>query len=249
MCYGCRVKSWGDRNTGVGGCAIGLSVVLHVFPCVKAFYDAPMIHDAHKPVTDYFTANLADDLPYRIRKTVLLVFFDTSGRVFIGMDAKRHVWDLPQGGINKGETIQQAFYREAREELGLEPSAIRLLGGLPQPYFFEFDNKGVNRKWAGKALAVVAGCVTDVGTINLDAGHDHEGQAFTQHDFQTLDALLADGSLFHQAVPADRFTIYHDVLTALHPVAAALAAGGDGIGILGPVATNKMDFWQRCMRG
>lgn len=215
----------------------------------KAAYDAGMADDRQKPATDYFTASLADGLPYRIRKTVLLILFDPSGQVFIGMDAKRHVWDLPQGGINKGETITQAFYREAREEAGLEPEAIRLLGGLPQPYFFEFGDKSVNRKWVGKALAVVAGVVTDAAAVNLDAGHDHEGQAFTHYQFETIGALLAEGSLFHQAVPEDRFSIYRDALDVLLPVADALASGKDGTGILGTVAANKADFWQLCMRG
>ncbi|MBV8060834.1 MAG: NUDIX domain-containing protein [Alphaproteobacteria bacterium] len=203
-----------------------------------------MTHEPQKPATDYFTANLADGLPYRIRKTVLIVFFDAQGRVFIGLDAKRHVWDLPQGGINKGETIEQAFYREAREEVGLEAVALRVLGGLPHPYFFEFHDKGMNRKWAGKALAVVAALVPDVQAIDLNAGHDHEGQAFTRHGFDAIDALLAEGSLFHQAVPADRFGIYHDVLTSLRPVAAALANGSSGTGILPAIALNKMEFWQ-----
>jgi len=42
----------------------------------------------------------------------------------IGMEA----WQFPQGGLNPGENPEQALYRELREELGLEPADVRLLG-------------------------------------------------------------------------------------------------------------------------
>jgi 8-oxo-dGTP pyrophosphatase MutT (NUDIX family) len=37
---------------------------------------------------------------------------------------------LPGGAVEEGETIEQAALREAREEVGLDPSAVRLLGRL-----------------------------------------------------------------------------------------------------------------------
>jgi len=37
---------------------------------------------------------------------------------------------LPGGAVEEGETIDQAALREAREEVGLDPSAVRLLGRL-----------------------------------------------------------------------------------------------------------------------
>lgn len=42
----------------------------------------------------------------------------------IGMPA----WQFPQGGINPGEDPEQAMQRELREELGLDPGHVEVLG-------------------------------------------------------------------------------------------------------------------------
>ena len=42
----------------------------------------------------------------------------------------RHVWDMPGGAIKRGETPVEAGRREVREEIGVEPSEWRELGGV-----------------------------------------------------------------------------------------------------------------------
>lgn len=42
----------------------------------------------------------------------------------VGMQA----WQFPQGGINPGESAEQAMLRELHEELGLEPGQVEVLG-------------------------------------------------------------------------------------------------------------------------
>ncbi len=37
-------------------------------------------------------------------------------------------WPFPQGGISKGESPEQALYRELHEELGLSTDAVEVLG-------------------------------------------------------------------------------------------------------------------------
>lgn len=37
-------------------------------------------------------------------------------------------WQFPQGGMQEGETIEQAMYRELEEELGLDQSTVTVLG-------------------------------------------------------------------------------------------------------------------------
>ena len=39
----------------------------------------------------------------------------------------RDAWQFPQGGINNGESPEQALYRELHEEVGLMPEAVEVL--------------------------------------------------------------------------------------------------------------------------
>lgn len=40
----------------------------------------------------------------------------------------RDAWQFPQGGINRGESPEQALYRELEEEVGLSPESVEVLG-------------------------------------------------------------------------------------------------------------------------
>jgi 8-oxo-dGTP pyrophosphatase MutT (NUDIX family) len=69
------------------------------------------------------------DLPYDLeRSCVRVVLRDRAGRILLfravlESRAAEHWWELPGGGIEPGETYQQAAVREIREETGLEISA------------------------------------------------------------------------------------------------------------------------------
>ena len=39
-----------------------------------------------------------------------------------------NAWQFPQGGIQEGELAEQAMYRELKEELGLLPNMVNILG-------------------------------------------------------------------------------------------------------------------------
>jgi 8-oxo-dGTP diphosphatase len=49
------------------------------------------------------------------------ILLDEQGRVLMGSDEKMNFgWNLPGGGINKDETLEQGLIREFKEETGLE---------------------------------------------------------------------------------------------------------------------------------
>ena len=59
------------------------------------------------------------DLPYRPGVGILLL--NSTGKVFVGrrIDTTAEAWQLPQGGIDPGETPRQAALRELQEETGV----------------------------------------------------------------------------------------------------------------------------------
>ena len=67
-------------------------------------------------------------LPYRPCVGVVLIHAD--GRVFAGQraDMAEPAWQMPQGGIDKGETAVEAALRELREETGVSAEHVSVLG-------------------------------------------------------------------------------------------------------------------------
>jgi putative (di)nucleoside polyphosphate hydrolase len=58
--------------------------------------------------------------PMGYRSGVGIVLVNAENRVFAGhrRDAREPPWQMPQGGIEPGETLEQAAHRELQEELG-----------------------------------------------------------------------------------------------------------------------------------
>ncbi|WP_018982910.1 RNA pyrophosphohydrolase [Salinimonas chungwhensis] len=62
------------------------------------------------------------------RANVGIVICNKIGQVFWARRYGQHSWQFPQGGIDEGETAEQAMYRELHEEVGLRPKDVTILG-------------------------------------------------------------------------------------------------------------------------
>jgi putative (di)nucleoside polyphosphate hydrolase len=62
------------------------------------------------------------------RANVGIILTDGSGRVMIAGRRGRGGWQFPQGGIRREETVEGAMFRELREEVGLTPADVELVG-------------------------------------------------------------------------------------------------------------------------
>jgi len=65
-----------------------------------------------------------EDLPYRPCVGVMLI--NREGLVFVGrrIDQTVEGWQMPQGGIDNGETPEEAGLRELKEEIGTNKAVI-----------------------------------------------------------------------------------------------------------------------------
>ena len=69
--------------------------------------------------------------PDGFRPNVGIVLMHEDGRVFWARRVHRDGWQFPQGGMNTDETPLEAMYRELREETGLLPDHVEVLGATP----------------------------------------------------------------------------------------------------------------------
>ena len=69
--------------------------------------------------------------PDGYRPNVAIVLMNNDGRVFWAQRTSNDGWQFPQGGMNTDETPVEAMYRELREETGLTPDLVELIGATP----------------------------------------------------------------------------------------------------------------------
>ncbi|TQV64929.1 MAG: RNA pyrophosphohydrolase [Halothiobacillaceae bacterium] len=62
------------------------------------------------------------------RPNVGIILVNAEGRVFWARRVGQDAWQFPQGGIRCEESPMEAMFRELREETGLLPKHVRLLG-------------------------------------------------------------------------------------------------------------------------
>ena len=89
-------------------------------------------------------------LPYRPCAGVMLV--NGAGLVFVGqrLDSSSAAWQMPQGGIDPGETAQAAALRELGEEAGIEPSLVTIQATSAREHFYDLPPQLMGRMWGGR---------------------------------------------------------------------------------------------------
>ena len=66
--------------------------------------------------------------PILYRPNVAAILRQPDGRILIGERINIDgAWQFPQGGVDEGETTEQAFYRELEEEIGVPPALVRVV--------------------------------------------------------------------------------------------------------------------------
>lgn len=89
-----------------------------------------------------------EGLPYRRGVGVLVVNRD--GGVFVGrrIDTPGDAWQMPQGGIDEGETPRDAALRELREETGID--RVRLIAETDDWLRYDLPDELIGVAWKGR---------------------------------------------------------------------------------------------------
>jgi putative (di)nucleoside polyphosphate hydrolase len=80
------------------------------------------------------------------RPNVGIILCNVRNEVFWGKRIKEHAWQFPQGGIKTGETPEQAMFRELKEEVGLDPCHVKVLGRTREWLRYEVPQTWVRRE-------------------------------------------------------------------------------------------------------
>ncbi|MGQ9366892.1 RNA pyrophosphohydrolase [Azospirillum sp. ST 5-10] len=157
-----------------------------------------------------------ESLPYR--PCVGIMLLNARGQVFVArrLDT-RDAWQMPQGGIDDGETVPQAALRELKEEIGSDRAEIvaQTRGTLCYDLPDHLLGKVWKGRWRGQEQVWVVARFTG-SDADIDLATEHpEFDAWQWVDPERLVALI---------VPFKR-EVYRAVLEEFAPVLERLRAG------------------------
>ena len=79
------------------------------------------------------------------RANVGIILSNNDGQVFWARRIGQDAWQFPQGGIDNAESPEEAMYRELKEETGLEPHDVKLLGCTRRWLKYRLPKKYIRR--------------------------------------------------------------------------------------------------------
>jgi putative (di)nucleoside polyphosphate hydrolase len=132
----------------------------------------------------------SDNIPTKYRPCVGVMLVNREGKVFVGkrLDHREtwgndgDFWQMPQGGVDKGEDLQVAAYRELAEETGVLEMHASAIAVTKEAIRYDLPDSLMGKLWKGKYrgqeqiwyLMRFSGSDTD---INLAA---HDPQEFCE---------------------------------------------------------------------
>ena len=89
-------------------------------------------------------------LPYRPAAGIMLI--NPEGQVWVGqrLDTTLEAWQMPQGGLDKGEDARTGALRELEEETGIGADQVEIIAAASRTLDYDLPEDMVGRMWGGK---------------------------------------------------------------------------------------------------
>ena len=89
-------------------------------------------------------------LPYR--RNVGLMVLNDEGHVWVGQrkDRYKDAWQMPQGGVDKGEDARAAALRELEEETGITAELVDVVAATDDWLPYELPHDLIPQLWKGR---------------------------------------------------------------------------------------------------
>ena len=150
-------------------------------------------------------------LPYRPNVGIMLV--NRVGRVFAAqrIDNPGPAWQMPQGGIDKGETPRDAAIRELEEETGIDPVTVTILAESENWLTYDLPHSLVPKIWKGRWRGQ-----KQLWFLMRFSGTDQQINIATEHPEFSKWAWFDPDDLIEQIVPFKR-EVYSQVIAEFRP--------------------------------
>ena len=122
------------------------------------------------------------------RPNVGIILLNHRNQVFWGKRIRTHSWQFPQGGIDRGESPEQAMFRELHEEVGLLPEHVRIVARTRDWLRYEVPDRFIRRDARGhykgqKQIWYLLQLTGHDWDLNLRATDHPEFDAWRWHDY------------------------------------------------------------------
>jgi 8-oxo-dGTP pyrophosphatase MutT (NUDIX family) len=93
---------------------------------------------------------IPDETLKKYRRGVGIMLVNRRSEILIARrnDVSGEAWQMPQGGINRGELPRKAAYRELREEIGTDNA--RIIAESAGWFYYDLPEEIANKAWSGR---------------------------------------------------------------------------------------------------
>ena len=175
------------------------------------------------------------------RPNVGIILLNQKNQVFWGKRIRSHSWQFPQGGIDRGESPEQAMFRELHEEVGLRPEHVAIVARTKDWLRYEVPDRFIRRDARGhykgqKQIWYLLRLVAQDWHLNLRATNHPEFDAWRWNDYWVpLDVVVEFKRGVYEMALTElaRFLPRHDTPRSRHPrsVQGHSPRSADGLGM------------------